>query len=427
MQPAQSTIRDPQSTISPRPLDGLLVLDLSIFLSGPFATQILGGLGARVIKIEQPGLGDPARANPPYYGPRGVHGNRPEPGDLSLSALKRNRNKESVTLNLKHEEGKALFRDLARRADVLVENFAPGVMARLGLDEATLRALNPRLIYCSVSGFGQAGPYRGVPAYDLVVQALSGLMACTGEPDAPPTRAGPSFADLSAGLYATIGILAALHQRERDPDGRGQWLDIAMLDSLFSLVFDEPLDVQVARGQSPRTGNGRPRLTPFATYEAADGFIAICAVTDGQVAALFRAMGRDDLAGHPRYAKLEARVERADEVNALIADWTRTRTRVELWAALAEAHIPSGPVADIPDLLANPQLRERGMIAPVAHPVLGPTGEAVAAGLPLKFSRAEAALDRPAPALGQDNAAVYGDLLGLPAERLAELRARGTI
>ncbi len=413
------------ATAAKRPLDGLLVLDLTIFLSGPFATQILGGLGARVIKVEQPGLGDPARANPPYYGPRGLHSARPGPGDLSLSLLKRNRNKESVTLNLKHEEGKALFRELARRADVLVENFAPGVMARLGLDEPALRAVNPRLVYCSITGFGQEGPYRGVPAYDIVVQAMSGLMSVTGEPDGPPTRAGISAADLTASLYATIGILAALHQRDRD--GAGQHLDVAMLDALFSLVFDEALDVQVARGQSPRTGNRRPRLAPFAVYEAADGFIAICAVTDAQVAALFAAMGRPDLAGDPRYATLEARAGRPDEVDALVSEWTRAHPKADLWRALEEARVPAGPVADVPDLLADPQLHQRGMVAALEHPTAGTAEGAVAAGLPLKFSRAHAALDRPAPALGQDNARVYGELLGYSAEQLADLRARGVI
>lgn len=410
-----------------RPLDGLLVLDLTIFLSGPFATQILGGLGARVIKVEQPGRGDPARANPPYYGSRGLHSARPEDDDLSLSLLKRNRNKESITLNLKDPEGKAILRELIARADVLVENFAPGVLARLGFAEPDLRALNPRLIACSITGFGQEGPYRGVPAYDIVVQAMSGLMTATGEPNAPPTRAGISAADLVAGLYATIAILAALHQRHGDPDGAGQYLDIAMLDGLFSLVLDEALDVQVARGQSPRTGNRRPRLTPFAVYEAADGFIAICAVTDGQVAGLFNAMGRADLVGDPRYATLEARIERPVEVDALVADWARTRSRGDLWRALEAAHVPSGPVADIPELLADPQLHARGMVVPLEHPSAGTVQGAVAAGLPLNFSRAHAALDRPAPALGQDNPRVYGEMLGYTPERLADLQARGVI
>ncbi len=188
-----------------RPLDGLLVLDLTLFLSGPFATQILAGLGARVIKIEQPGLGDPSRANPPYYGPRGIHSGRRDEGDLSLSVLKRNRNKESVTLNLKHDEGRAILRDLARQADVLVENFAPGVTARLGIDEPTLRAINPRLVYCSISGFGQEGPYRGPPAYDLVVQAMSGLMTSTGEPDGAPTRSAPRSPTWQAGCTGRSG------------------------------------------------------------------------------------------------------------------------------------------------------------------------------------------------------------------------------
>jgi crotonobetainyl-CoA:carnitine CoA-transferase CaiB-like acyl-CoA transferase len=421
----RAVIADSLPSSVSRPLDGLLVLDLTIFLSGPFATQLLGGLGARVIKIEQPGVGDPARVNPPYFGPGGLHGGRPGERDMSLSALKRNRNKESVTLNLKHGEGKAILRDLVRRADLLVENFAPGVLDRLGLGHEALRAINPRLIVGAISGFGQDGPYRQLPAYDIVVQAMSGMMASTGEADAPPTKAGPSIADLAAGLYATIGLLAALQQRARD--GFGQVVDVAMLDSLASLVLDEPLDLQVAAGQSPRTGNRRPRLTPFAAYEAADGFIAICAVTDAQVADLFRAMGRDDLVGDARYATLEARVGRAAEVDALVEGWTRAHPRADLWRALQAARIPAGPVADVADLLANPQLQHRAMITPVEHPEGGAVPGAHAADLPIRFSRAEARLDRPAPLLGADNARVYGELLGLGAERLADLAARGVI
>lgn len=412
---------------TPRPLAGLLILDLTIFLSGPFATQLLAGLGARVIKIEQPGIGDPARVNPPYFGPDGLHSARPKASDLSLSLLKRNRNKESITLNLKHEEGKQILRELARRADVLFENFAPGVMARLGLGEPELRAINPRLIYSSITGFGQDGPYRSVPAYDIVVQAMSGLMTITGEPEYPPTKAGISAADIIGGFYSAIGTLAALRQREASPDGRGQHVDAAMLDGLFSMVMDEAVDIQVARGQSPRTGNRRPRLTPFASYEAADGFIAICAVTDAQVASLFTAMGRGELAGDPRYATLEARVERAEEVDELVASWTRQLPKAELWRQLDAAHVPAGPVAEIPELLADPQLRHRDMVVALEHPLAGTVRGAVGAGVPVKFSGSTVAFDRPAPMLGQHNDAVYGELLGYSPAEIAGLRARGVI
>ncbi len=410
-----------------RPLDGLVVLDLTLYLSGPFATQILGGLGARVIKVEQPGLGDPIRATPPYYGSRGIHLQPREADDLSLSVLKRNRNKESITLNLKSERGRDLLYQLVAYADVLVENFAPGVAARLGLDEATLHQRNPRLIIGAISGFGQDGPYRSLPAYDIVVQAMSGLMTSTGEPDGPPTRNGPSFADLTAGLYAMIGILAALYQRDHDPAHAGQSVEVAMLDSLFALVFDEALDWQTARGDSPRTGNRRPRLTPFGVYEAADGFIAICAVTEAQVATLFRTIERPDLLTDPRYATLEARVANAAATDAIIEEWTRPRTRAAIWQALQAAHIPAGPVAEIPELLADPQLHAREMITPLAHPTLGANSAVIAAGLPLKFSRAAAAFDRPAPFLGADNERVYGELLQLSPAQVQQLREQGVI
>lgn len=418
-----------QETTPPaqRPLTGLVVLDLTLYLSGPFATQILAGLGARVIKIEQPGLGDPIRATPPYYGARGIHQQPREADDLSLSVLKRNRNKESITLNLKSEQGRALLYQLVQRADLLVENFAPGVAARLGLDEATLHSYNPRLIIGAISGFGQNGPYRTLPAYDIVVQAMSGLMTSTGEPDGPPTRSGPSFADLTAGLYATIGLLAALYQRNQDPAQAGQTVEVAMLDSLFALVFDEALDLQTARGESPRTGNSRPRLTPFGVYEAADGFMAICAVTEAQVAALFRTIDRPDLLTDPHHATLEARIANAPATDAIIAAWTRPRSRAAIWQALQAAQIPAGPVAEIPELLADPQLHARQMITPLQHPTLGATSEVIAADLPLHFSRATAHLDRPAPFLGADNERIYGELLQLSPAQLQQLHAAGVI
>jgi len=408
-----------------RPLEGLKVIDLTIFLSGPFCTQLLAALGADVIKIERPGSGDAARFNPPYFDSRGLHFEPPEPGSLSLSILKRNRNKRSVTLNLKTEKGKGIFKDMIKKADIVTENFSPGTMGRLGLGYDVLKSVNPRLIYCCISGFGQYGPYRDRTAFDIIIQAMSGLMAVTGFRDGPPLRTDVSVGDLIASLYSAVGILAAL--RFRDKTGKGQMIDVSMLDGVFSFLFDEAKDLYASLGLPDRTGNHRLRLTPFGVFEAKDGYVAICIATDDQCYRLFQCMGREDLITHPKFTTLEARWNNVEEVISTIEEWTRTKPKDELVEELTQEHLPCGPVVSIKEIVHDPQLASREMIIPVEHPLFGRVKGAIGTGMPIKMSETPCSFDQPAPLLGQHNEEVYQELLGYSPEDIARLKEEGVV
>jgi crotonobetainyl-CoA:carnitine CoA-transferase CaiB-like acyl-CoA transferase len=408
-----------------KPLQGLRVVDLTIFLSGPFCTQLLAGLGAEVIKVERPISGDPARFNPPYVDSRGVHFESPRPDSLSLSILKRNRNKRSVTLNLKTERGKDIFRELVRKSDIVTENFSPGTMKRLGLDFEALRAINPGLIYCCISGFGQYGPYRDRTAFDVIVQATSGVMASTGFSDGPPLRTGMSVGDLVASLYAAVGVLSAL--RFRNFTGKGQMIDVSMMDGLFSFLLDEAKDFYSSLGMPDRSGNHRRRMTPFGVYETSDGHVAICIGSDKDCHELFRCMGRDDLIADPRFCTLEARWKNADAVNAAVEQWTKCRAKAEVVAELAQHQLPCGPVQSISEVRADPQLAARDMIVPIEHVLFGKVDNVVAAGFPIKMSESPGDFDLPAPLLGQHNEEVYTEILGMTSEEIRLLAKEGVI
>jgi crotonobetainyl-CoA:carnitine CoA-transferase CaiB-like acyl-CoA transferase len=407
------------------PLAGIRVIDLTTYLSGPYGTQLLSGMGADVIKVERPDGGDPARRNPPYAGTRGIHFGRPGALDESLSNLKRNRRKRSITIDLSRPEGLEILHALLADADVLAENFTPGTLARLGLDPGELTERYPRLVIVSVSGFGQTGPYARRPAFDLVVQALSGAMAVTGERGGEPLRAGIALGDLAAGMMATIGVLAAL--REREVSGCGQHVDVSMLDTLVSMVLDEAPDVLEREGRPLRTGNRRTRLTPFNVYGTADGAIAIATASDAHWRSLLRAMGRDDLVESGFHATLESRFEHADDIDAFVEAWTRERDATELVERLAAAGVAASKVATLADVARDPQLQSRGMIQPVIHPRSEALVPAMTYGFPIRFSRSEADLDTPAPALGQHTVEVLRDIAGLDAARIAELAERGVI
>lgn len=408
-----------------RPLEGLRVIDLTIFLSGPFCTQLLAGLGADVIKIERPGTGDPARFNPPYSDSRGVHFESPDSDSMSLSILKRNRNKRSVTLNLKSEKGKEIFKELVKTADIVTENFSPGTMDRLGLGYDVLQPTNPGLIYCCISGFGQSGPYRDRTAFDIIIQAMSGLMASTGFSDGPPVRVGASIADLIASLYSAVGILAAVRYKERT--GKGQIIDVSMLDAAFSFLYDEAKDLYSSMALPDRSGNHRRRLTPFGVYEANDGHVAICIASDNHCHKLYHCMGRDDLIANPNFATMEARWKNAPEVNSTIAEWTRGMSKEQIVSELSGQRLPCGPVVTAEEAARDPQLALREMIVPLEHPLFGKIDAAVNTGFPIKMSESPGRLERPAPLLGQHNEEVYGQLLGLTSEDVAHLKEEGVI
>ena len=408
-----------------KPLEDIRILDLTAWLSGPYAMEIAAYLGAEVIKIEKVDGGDAVRANGPYYGPRGIVFERSDPRDLSLCILKRARGRKSITLNLQTEKGREIFRRLVRISDVVAENFMPGVMDRLGIGYQELKKIKPDIILCSISGFGQDGPYRNLAAFDPVVEAMSGVMEVTGFPDSPPVRLGVAAGDMVAALYMMIGLLAALRYREKT--GKGQTVDISMMDGLFSFLLDEALDVYVERGIPIRTGNRRIRLTPFNSYRAKDGWVVICSAADSHWANLLKAMGREDLLDDPRYKRLDQRMANADEVDALVESWTMTKSKNEVVEIVRKHGVASGIVATIPEVLSDPQLIHRGMIVDLIHPELGKVQGAVAHDIPVRLSESKGGFDMPAPYLGAHNEEIYCGLLGYSLDDLRQLEKEGVI
>lgn len=413
-----------QTSSSSSPLSGLTVLDLTHALAGPFASFLLAGLGARVIKIENPNAPDPCRQNPPYLGADGVSLGRRNSDDVSVSALNRLRGKHGITLNLKEPRGREIFTDLVRHADIVVENFSAGTLDRLGVGYAYAQTVNPRIIYCSISGFGATGNGSG-KAMDSIIQALSGLMMTSGTPDDPPVRVGVPVADLLAPVFSVIGILAALRQRETT--GKGQHVDVSMLGVLTSLVAAEPFDLLEACGLPQRTGRMVPRLTPFGIYESADSHVAICAPSEQFARGVFAAIGHPEFETDPRFASRDARVANVDELNAHIEAFTRTVPTAELLPLLEQHGVPAAEVRSPAKAVRDPRVQARGETVPLEHPKFGRVADVIGMGLPITFSDAPAASLRPAPSVGQDNALVYGEWLGYDAAAVEKLRADGII
>lgn len=405
-------------------LDGVRVIDLTAYLSGPFVGLNLAAMGAEVIKIERPKIGDPCRWNPPYAGPEGVGYERKTETDVSLIYLKRNRNKKSIFLNMQKDEGKEIFRRLVEKGDIVIENFAPGAMERLGFDYPNLKEINPRVIYCSISGYGQNGPYRDRTAFDLTIQASSGVMGVTGYPDGPPTRCGAWIGDMIPSMYGLSAILAALFSREKT--GKGERIDISMQDGCFSMIMDEALDFHLSVGIPMRTGNRNPRLAPFNAYPAKDGYVIICVANNAQWEAFLEAIEREDLKDDHRFKDQVGRAKNSDDVEEIVLDWLKPLTREEALRRLREKKVPCDPVPEIDEVFDDPQLNHRGMIQELIHPLSGGTG-IKAAGFPIHFTECQAGLQEPAPYPGQHNEDVYGGLLGIPQEEMAKLRQGGII
>jgi crotonobetainyl-CoA:carnitine CoA-transferase CaiB-like acyl-CoA transferase len=406
-----------------KPLEGVVVLDLTRFLAGPYCAMFLAGLGAEVIKVEPPG-GDPYRDRAPYGGSRGVHATRQTPDDVSLPILQRARGKKSLTLNLRAPAGLALFRRLCASADVVVENYLPGTLEAMGLDYPALRALNPRLILCSISGFGQEGARRDWRAFDPVVQAMSGMSSVTGYPDRPGVRSGAAIGDTAASLHGVIGVLAALQARART--GEGDWVDVAMLDGALFLLADV---VEFANAGRPleRLGNGHAGTVPFNNYRARDGWVTICAVTADEWHRVLAAFGRPELAADPRFAPAAAsRLAHRADVDALMSEWTGQRTVAEVVETLQKHHVAAGPVRDLAETLDDEHLLAREMVLPLAHPAHGPIPGGKGVGVPIKLRNHPVGLDSPAPAPGAHNAEILGRL-GLGPADLESLRADGVI
>jgi crotonobetainyl-CoA:carnitine CoA-transferase CaiB-like acyl-CoA transferase len=417
----------PYSTTTP-PLAGLTVLDLTTALAGPFATLLLAGLGARVIKIENPQNPDSCRTNAPYLGATGAKLVREHSDDISISALNRLRNKLGVTLNLKHPRGREVFADLLKQAGIVVENFSGGVMERLGIGYEFAKQINPRVIYCSISGFGATNqgkePSSG-KAMDTIIQALSGVMETSGAPGDPPMRVGVPFADLITPLFGVIGILAALQKRQHT--GTGQHVDVSMLGVMTSLVACEPFDLLERLGIPTKTGLTVPRLAPFGLYRASDGYIALCAPTEAFARNLFAAMERPELGEDERFRTRDQRVKHVTEIDALVSAWMRAQTCEQILAKLDATGTPAARVRNPHDAVADPLVVERGDTMPLAHPRHGIVEDVYGIGMPIRFSDARTGFDQPPPEIGEHNQMIYGEWLGYSAEQLAELRAQNVI
>jgi formyl-CoA transferase/CoA:oxalate CoA-transferase len=392
------------------PLTGLTVLDLSRVLSGPYCTMLLADMGARVIKVEQPGRGDDTRAwGPPFV------------GSESAYFLSINRNKESVTLDFKSAEGHDLLEALVARADILVENFRPGALARQRLDYPTLSSRHPRLIYCSISGFGQDGPRRHHPGYDAVIQAEGGLMSVTGNADGPAFRVGVAVADLVAGLLAAQGIGLALFARERS--GRGQQVDISMLDGVISLLSYHASIYLTSGATSGRLGNRHATIAPYDTFPASDGEFFLAVGNDDQFVRFCRVAALEPLSADERFATNPARVANVDALRALLAPILRQRTRGEWLDALTGAGVPCGDVRNVAEALSEPQVSARRMIEAVEHAALGTLK---VLGVPIKLSGTPGSVRTAPPTLGQHTHAVLREL-GVADDRITSLRDRGVV
>ena len=391
-------------------LGGIRVLDLTRVMSGPFCTSMLADLGAEVIKIEMPESGDEGRSFGPFVD-----------GESSYFMLL-NRNKKSVTVNMKSEEGRALVRALIPKCDVLIENFRPGVMARLGLDEPSVRALNSSIVYTSISGFGQDSPLKDWPAFDLVIQAMSGLMSLTGPKGGPATAAGESVADVCTGMFAAFGTVAALFDRERT--GKGRHLDVAMLDCMMSMQLTG-LARQLYMDDTPRpAGNRHPVTYPVDSFPTQTGDIVMVCFSDRTFASLAALMGTPDLADDPRFVNNQARNENEDLLRDKISAWTTTLPQEAVLSALLDAGIPAAPVWDLSQLTGSEHVAQRGLVTPGSH---GSLGTVPLVPQPVRFSDAESTEEPTTPELGEHTQSVLATLAGIDGDTIETLRQKKVI
>ena len=403
-------------------LSHLRVLDLSRVLAGPWAGQILGDLGARVIKVERPGRGDDTRGWGPPYLKDGDGGDT----DQAAYYLTANRNKESVAIDITRPEGQELVRKLAAECDVVLENFKVGGLKRYGLDYDSLKALNPKLIYCSITGFGQDGPYATRAGYDFLIQGMGGLMSLTGhaegEPGAGPMKVGVALTDITTGLYATIAVLAALSHRDRT--GEGQHLDMALFDVQMACLANQAMNY-LTTGQSPRRfGNAHPNIVPYQDFPTADGDVILTVGNDDQFARFCEVAGHPEWAEDPRFATNRSRVEHREVLVPLLRQTTVMKTTAEWLAALEAVGVPCGPVNNLEQAFADPQAQACGLRREMDHPTAGSVPTVAS---PLRLSATPAEYRLPPPLLGEHTRAVLGDMLGLDEAALETLFAEGVV
>jgi crotonobetainyl-CoA:carnitine CoA-transferase CaiB-like acyl-CoA transferase len=403
------------------PLSHIRVLDLSRIMAGPWASQVLADLGADVIKVERPGAGDDTRSwGPPFL--KGPDGADTREAGYYLSV---NRGKRSITLALDKPEGQRIVRALAARSDILLENYKVGTLARFGLGYEDLKAVNPKLIYCSVTGFGQTGPRRGEAAYDFLIQAMGGLMSITGErddkPGGGPQKVGIPIVDIMTGMYAAVGMLAALARRE--VSGQGEFIDLGMLDVQVGFLANQAMNHLVSGSTPRRSGNAHPNIQPQDVYPCRDGAVVIVVGNDGQFARFCGAIGRPELAGDERFATNPARVRNLEALNAAIVAELARRERAYWVEAISAAGVPCGPINTIPEALADPQVEHRGMLFEMAHSSGVPLPQIAN---PLRFAGARLEYRSPPPLLGQHTGEVLREI-GIGEAELARLRETGVV
>jgi formyl-CoA transferase len=395
----------------PGPLQGVTVVDLSRILAGPYCTMMLGDMGAEIIKIEQPGSGDDTRT----WGP-------PWAGGESAYYLAINRNKRSLTLNLKSARARELLLRLVARADVVIDNFKVGGLDQLGLGWETLHAANPRLVHCSISGYGPDGPYAERPGYDFIAQAMGGLMSVTGEPDRPPLKLGVAAADLTTGMFACIAILAALHHR--DETGEGQHLDVSLLESIVAWLANIGSSYLVAGMEGRRFGNAHPNVVPYRLFEASDKWFVVACGNDRQFAALSRIVQCPELAEDERFTTNAGRVTNREVLEPLLVSIFTSQPAQSWIDRLLAAGVPAGPVNSVSEVFEDPQVLARQMLIELEHPTIGRLKQS---GFPFKFSATPAEARLAPPLLGQHTDELLDELFGLSAEEIAVLRATGTV
>lgn len=402
------------------PLSHIRVLDLSRVLAGPWAGQLLADLGAEVIKVERPGAGDDTRGwGPPWLPTKGEDGAQRGESAYFLSC---NRGKKSVAVDMATAEGQAIIRDLAARSDVVLENFKVGGLKKYGLDYDSLKEVKPDLIYCSVTGFGQDGPYAQRAGYDIMIQAMGGLMSLTGEPDGMPMKVGVAFTDIFTGMYSTVAVLAALAHRDRT--GEGQYVDMALLDVQVAVLANQAMNYLVSGTPPKRHGNAHPNIVPYQAFATIDGHMILAVGNDGQFARFCALAGRPDVSEDERFATNPARVAHRADLVPIIAGIMASRTTAQWVEALEAEGVPCGPINLLDQVFADPQVRHRGLRESLPHPTAGSVD---LVRCPIRYSTLRAGAETAPPLLGQHTTQVLGDLLGLAESRLQALHDAGVV